>query len=346
MKSHKERIIIVTPGDSFFTGPQVRAFTKLGYECVTFNSRSGIMYGNQYMRKLARVLPWVNIFKKNSIAKMNDELIAMVKEVKPKLLFVIKGESIRPESIEAIKKLNVITVNFYNDLMNQWGTISRIAPVYDLFFNQCHVVLRRLWTELGLKNCFYMAHSTEPLPESVLSRDRQYGVSFIGTYNRELYPNREKYLMAVADLGLHIWGTDGWAKTPLKPCFCGRSEGDQRFDIYAKSKIVIDVNWDLWPAEGLSNRPFEVTGCGALFMTDRTRKDITNAFQENKEVVLFENEKELREKIVYYLERDTEREAIARMGYERTLADHTYMNRARQIFDTIENPEKYLYKGV
>lgn len=344
MKSQKERIIIVSPGDSFFTAPQVWAFTQMGYECTIFNSRSGVMYSNQYMRKLARVLPWIDTFKKNSIVKMNGDLIAMVKEIKPKLLFVIKGESIRPESIEAIKKLNVITVNFYNDLMNQWGTISRIAPVYDLFFNQCHVVLRRLWTELGLKNCFYMAHSTEPLPKNMLTRDKQYPISFIGTHNSKLYPNREKYLMAVADLGLHIWGTDGWDKTLLRRCFHGRSEGDQRFDIYAKSKIVIDVNWDFWLAEGLSNRPFEVTGCGALFMTDRTRKDISNAFRENKEVVLFENEKELREKIMYYLEHDTEREAIARAGYERTLTDHTYMNRVRQIFDTLENPEKYLYK--
>ncbi len=340
----KEKIIIVSPGDSFFTAPHVRAFTQLGYECIVFNFRSGAIYSNPYMRKVIRVLPWADKIKRNSIAKINRNLVEAVKESKPKYLFSIKGENIESETVEEIKKMGVTTINFYNDLMNQWGTIARIAPAYDYFFNQCHVVLRRLWNELGLKNCFYLAHSTEPWPKEKLVKDKKYPISFIGTHSPKLYPNREKYLMAVADLGLNIWGTDGWLKTPMKQLFHGRSEGDQRFEIYGNSKVVIDVNWDFLPAEGLSNRPFEVTGCGTMFMTDYTRADIKRAYKEDEEVVLFKDEKELREKLVYYLEHDAEREKIAQAGYNRTVTEHTYLNRMKQIFDTIQNPEKYLYK--
>ena len=228
--------------------------------------------------------------------------------------------------------------------MNQWDTISKIAPAYDYFYNQCHVVLRRLWDELGLKNCFYLPHAAEPLPESKLVKEKKYNISFIGTHNNNLYPNREKYLVAIADLGLNIWGNDDWANSSLKDCFRGRSHGDQRLLIYSQSKIVIDINWDVWPAEGLSNRPFEVAGCGALFITDHIRKDIHRAYRAGEEVVLFESEKDLREKVIYYLRNSGEREDIAMAGYRRTVRDHTYDKRVRQIFDTLKNPDRYLYQ--
>ncbi len=335
---------MVIPGESYFTDPFLRSFLKLGYECKVFDYRQGVVFTNPVLRRVLSRFPLLKFLKRWQIANTNRLLMAAVREYKPKYLFAQKGESIYPETIEKIKKTGVITINFYNDMINQWDTIVRIAPVYDLFFNQCHVVLRRLWSERGLKNCFYMAYSTEPLPEDKLIRHKKYNVSFIGTYNDKIYPNREKYLTAISDLGLHIWGTDGWANTPLKNCFHGRSYDDQRFGIYADSKIVIDVNWDVWPAEGLSNRPFEVTGCGSLFMTDHVRKDIKRAYAEGQEVVLFQDEKDLRERVKYYLAHHDEREKIAMAGYRRTAQDHTYDKRVMQIVDTIEHPEKYLYK--
>ncbi len=340
----KKRVIVISPADSFFTMPHVRAFQTLGYDCISFDNRSGKLYSSSILRKLMRVFPRLRIIKKITLDRTNRKLISLVNDYKPFLVFAVKAENIYPETIEEIKKMGVTTACFYIDLMDHWPVISKIAPVYDHFFNQCHVVLRRLWNELRLKNCHYMAHSTEPIPEDKMPSDRKYDITFIGTHNNELYPNREKYLMAIADLGLNIWGTDSWADTSLKNCFHGRSYGDQRLDIYTNSKIVIDINWDVMPAEGLSNRPFEVTGCGAMFMTDYVREDIKRAYVEGKEVVLFRDENELRQKVIYYLEHEKERKEIMKAGYVKTVAQHTYIERVKQLLDTIENPDKYLYK--
>lgn len=339
-----EKIVLVMPGGSLFTDPFLRSFSRLGYECTVFDHRQGLVFTNETLRRIISRFPILRFLKTRRVALTNRKLIALIRSLKPKYLFAQKGESIYPETIEEIKKMGVITINFYNDMMNQWDVISRIAPAYDYFSNQCHVVLRKLWDELGLKNCHYLAHSAEPLLGRELIKEKKYNISFIGTYNNKIYPNREKYLTAISDLGLHIWGSDGWAETPLRSYFHGRSHGDQRLDIYANSKIVVDVNWDVWPAEGLSNRPFEVTGCGALFMTDHVREDIKRAYAEGKEVVLFKDERELREKVQYYLSHDEERERIALAGYHRTVKDHTYDRRVEQIFDTLQRPENYLHK--
>jgi spore maturation protein CgeB len=340
----KEKVIIVTPGQSFFTAPFQRAFERRGFECIEFDYRQGIVFTNEVVRRIVKRFPWLKFIKRWQIARTNYLLVKVVKEYKPKYLFAQKAENIYPETIETIKKIGIITIVFYNDLMNQWDVISKIAPAYDFFFNQCHVVLRRLWYELGLKNCFYLAHSAEPLPESKLVKDKKYNISFIGTYNKKVYPNRDKYLAAIADLGLNIWGTENWAETSLKNYFHGRSFGDQRLGIYAASKIVIDINWEDFPAEGLSDRPFEVAGCGALFMTDGIREDIKRVYREGQEVVLFKDDNDLRGKVQYYLTHNDDREKIALAGYKRTMEDHTYDNRVLQIMDTLNNPEKYLYK--
>ena len=328
---YRAKVLLVMPGGSLFTDPFFRAFSRLGYECTVFNHRQGLVFTNDTLRRIISRFPILRFLKTRRVALTNRRLLALVRLLKPKYLFAQKGESIYPETIEEIKKMGVTTINFYNDMMNQWGAISKIAPAYDYFSNQCHVVLRKLWNELGLKNCHYLAHSAEPLPEKDLVKEKKYNISFIGTHNNKIYPNREKYLTAISDLGLHIWGSDGWADTALRNHFHGRSRGDQRLDIYANSKIVVDVNWDVWPAEGLSNRPFEVTGCGALFVTDHVREDIKRAYVEGKEVVLFRNEQELREKVQYHLAHEDERAAIALAGYKRTVLDHTYDRRIEQI---------------
>lgn len=339
----KQKVIIVTPGGSFFRDPHVKAFKKLGYDCAVFNSRHGFVYSPLF-RRISRLIPSIKYLKKFSVYLVNQDLIRQVKKYKPQYLFAQKAETIAPNTIDVIKSLGVITANFYNDLMGDWPVISKIAPHYDYFFSQDHVVLKRLWNELGLKNCFYMAHAAEPLSDPFTYRDNKYRISFIGTYNKEVYPNREKYLMAVKDFGLYIWGNDEWLSTPLKDCFQGRSHGDERFNIYSQSKIVIDVNWEHFPSDGTSVRPFEVAASGACLFVDLVKADIKNVYEENKEFVSFSNTEELRDKINYYLGHDEEREKIARAGYERTIRDHTYDKRVRQMMDIIKNPDKYLYK--
>lgn len=326
---------MVSPADSFFTMPHVRAFEALGFECIFFDNRSGRIYSSPWLRKAMRVWPALRFIKKATLDHTNRRLISLVKSYQPAILFSVKAENIYPETINKIKKMGVTTACFYIDLMDHWPVISQLAPVYDLFFNQDRLVIERLCGELGLRNSFYMAHSAEPLMDPFTDRENRYAISFIGTHNNATYPNREKYLNEIGDLGLNIWGTDGWKTSPLAHCFRGRSLGDQRFDIYGHSKIVIDINWNIMPAEGLSNRPFEVTGSGACFFTDLVRADIKRCYAEGQEFVSFKDEKDLREKLQYYLAHEEEREKIAIAGYARTVRDHTFLVRVKQLLETM-----------
>ena len=74
-------------------------------------------------------------------------------------------------------------------------------------------------------------------------------------------------------------------------------------------------------------------------MIDNTRPEIFDYFEDEKEIVTFdpENSKDLREKILYYLENEKEREAIAHNGYVRTMKENTWKNRMLKLFTFINN---------
>ena len=334
---NRNHIVIISPGDSFFTDPFKRAFEKWGFECALFNHRQGAVFTNRTLRLIIRHFPFLRFLKTSRVRKTNRALVRLVREFRPKYLFAQKGESIYPETIEEINKLGVVTIGLFNDMMDHWNVISKIAPAYNYFFTVDGVVLKKLRDELGLKNCFYMALATEPMADPFTDRQNKYDISFIGQPGSG-HSDREKLLKSISDLGLNIWGTVGWVNTPLAPLFRGHSEGTRRLDIYGHSKIVLDTTWDLMPTDFVSNRAFEAMGCGAMFMTNGTGNTMRDAYIDGKEVVLFRDDHELREKVIYYLAHSTEREAIARAGYARTVAEHTYDARMKQMLDTIENP--------
>jgi len=86
--------------------------------------------------------------------------------------------------------------------------------------------------------------------------------------------------------------------------------------------------------EQIKGRNFEVPGCGGFLLAGNV-EDLESYYEIGKEVVCFDDNKDLIEKIKYYLAHGDERAAIAQRGYERTIRDHTYARRFEDIFGKI-----------
>ena len=83
--------------------------------------------------------------------------------------------------------------------------------------------------------------------------------------------------------------------------------------------------------EQIKGRNFEVPGCGGFMLTEGA-DDLDRYYENGKEVVCFAGRDDLVEKVRHYLEHDSERAAIAKAGHERTMSDHTYAIRFKDIF--------------
>ncbi len=118
-----------------------------------------------------------------------------------------------------------------------------------------------------------------------------------------------------------------WARITDQPVW-----GDELHRLLARSKIVLNITrTDFYGAEtGVNLRIFEAVAAGCFLMTDYCPEIIT-LFKPGEEIETFQSSQELADKVRYYLEHEDEREAIARRGHERFLADHTWRIRIRQM---------------
>jgi spore maturation protein CgeB len=113
---------------------------------------------------------------------------------------------------------------------------------------------------------------------------------------------------------------------------------------YCGAKIVLCVNRDYSPSYALGSqsttpgRVFQETATRRMVMIDDSRPEIYDYFENKKEIVTFDdkNAEDLREKVLYYLSHDEEREAIAHNGYVRTMAENTWKIRIKKLFQFVE----------
>jgi spore maturation protein CgeB len=133
--------------------------------------------------------------------------------------------------------------------------------------------------------------------------------------------------------GLEVWGY-GLAALPeesaIRSRYRGEAWGLAMYEVFARSRIALNRHIDL--ADGYANnmRLYEATGVGALLVTEASR-NLADLFEPGREVVTYQSEDELVEKLRHYSRHDDERRRIATSGQARTLSEHTYANRIAEL---------------
>ena len=346
----KKRILLVASRVCVFRDPCRKALIKFGFEIVDFDYKSGLYFRFKIIRRLSRITPFsLKIIKGIVNKNTNRRFKKAIDKFCPDIVFGLKADTIIPESVIYAKNRGILTLNWYSDFAWQWNNIIRIAPVYDFFFSQDHHVLRLL-RERGINNCYYLPSASdidEGSPNPFINRDEKYNIAVICSYsdNPNIYLNRINYFSAIKSLGLKIWGAEGWAKSPLKKFYQGRAPWGSIFDIYRKSKIVINIhNFSKEPTEGITLRPFEAMGSGAMLISDDIRSDIFRLFKDGEEFVSFHDgdANQLKEKVQYYLSHPEERLRIAKNGYKKIISKHTYLTRMKEMLDIMSSSKDSL----
>lgn len=102
-------------------------------------------------------------------------------------------------------------------------------------------------------------------------------------------------------------------------------------------KIVCNKGSITYGANDLNCRPFEILGCKRFLLTNALPNQGQNIlFKNKKHLVEYNNSEEFVNLVFYYLKHETEREKIAKEGYNLVMRHHTYLHRARDIMNLIE----------
>ncbi|NLI00294.1 MAG: glycosyltransferase [Chthonomonadales bacterium] len=207
--------------------------------------------------------------------------------------------------------------------------------VYDLAISSFPPTLER-FRELGLRAEFHRLGFEPRVLRSIGERRRSIEVSFVGSF-QGAHSSRAVWLRRVAaNAPVSIWTSmpealaeDSHVRLSVK----GPAWGRAMYEVLASSKITLNHHGDVGPyANNL--RLFEATGVGALLVTD-WKPNLTDYFDVGKEVVAYRSEEECSELVAYYLAHEDERVTIAAAGQSRTLTEHNWRHRMRELVDIV-----------
>ena len=171
----------------------------------------------------------------------------------------------------------------------------------------------------------------------LVAEERTTDITFIGSFHK-VHRTRTRFLetVCVRFPQLKIWGQpiDSLSPaSPLRKCYVGQAWGRQMYQIFRKSKITLNHHGDIGPYAN-NFRLYEATGVGSLLITD-WKENLHEMFELGKEVIAYRTPEECMELLSYYLDHDEERESIAGAGQQRTLRDHNYDRRMRELLEIV-----------
>lgn len=162
-------------------------------------------------------------------------------------------------------------------------------------------------------------------------------VSFVGSFS-PVHSSRIAWLETLCDAvpELQVFAPDLQHVPPASPIHSrwrGPAYGRRMYAILRDSRVTLNHHGDVGPyANNL--RLFEATGAGALLVTD-AKRDLHEILSPGEEVVTYRDDREAAEVLVDVLSDEPRRRRIAAAGQARTLSDHTWEQRMRELVDLL-----------
>lgn len=294
--------------------------------------------------------------------KFNQELLDKVNNWQPDVVFVFMyTDELDKKILDQIKKKTTSLAWFSDDSWRFWNYSRFWAPHFNWVITT-YSYMPDLYKKYGQSNVIrsqWGANTTVYKPTEIKSDEKRPDITFVGGWSKprgEIVDHLKR-----AGLPVEVFG-GGWpgarratdeeminffstSKISLalnpSPGFFNKDSLGRLFFRRSVDKIVPDFhlysNFRTWLNRGVpqvKGRHFEIPACGGFLLTSPA-DDLQSFYEPGKEMVLFDGLDDYVEKIRYYLEHDSEREVIAKAGYERTMKDHTYEKRFADIFSKV-----------
>lgn len=264
------------------------------------------------------------------VDRFNRDILELTERERPDLLWADKMLWMRPATLDHLRRLGIKTVSYMIDNPfgprqdPGWRLYMKSIPRYDL-----HVVQRDKniadYRSRGARDVIKIQTAYEPTihfppPEGWSDRDRDRGVSFIGTP----YDDRAANLMRLGkEFDVAISGSRRLWQRALTPDALATlyREGElyqkQYREAIWRSKINLSFITHSNQDEFV-HKSFEIAGCGGFLLAERSQGHL-DRFVEDEEAVFFTGYDELAAKIRRYLPDEEARTRIAAAGQRRAV---------------------------
>jgi spore maturation protein CgeB len=266
-------------------------------------------------------------------AEAEQIALAQIRAIAPDVLYCQELTFLSPAALaEAKRHVRLLVGQIASPLPEQ----ASLAP-FDLILTSFpHFVPR--FRALGIASEYFKIGFEPRVLERLGAATRHRAVTFVGGIS-PAHGKGTGLLEALARrVPLEVFGYGAEtleAGSELARRHRGEAWALDMYRVLCESRITINRHIDV--AEDYANnmRLFEATGCGALLMTD-AKRNLDDLFRVGVEVVAYRDVDEAVALVEQYLEDDEARERIARAGQQRTLQEHTYAQRMRELVPILE----------
>src|ERR1039458_4148530 len=294
----------------------VRAFHRAGHSVAVVSDEAFFPVGWHHpaLKVISRILQPLLAWEYQKAP------LAEAPRLQPEIFFVFKGARVSAETIDGIRSLGVVAVNFYPDIgFTEHGPyIPRALPRYDWVFNTKSFRRPYLESHFGIRSTSFLPHAYDPETHRPVALDdkdiARYGcqASFVGTWS----PKKEAFLTRLherlPDLSLKIWG-NYWnmASPKLAKVIAGSAVTGTE---YAKAirasaisiALLVEARSDSLNGDLSTARTFEIPAIGSFMLHERT-DEVKQFFEDGRECAMFGDGDELADQILRYLENPDER---------------------------------------
>ena len=345
-------VLAVGPASlSPWIGYTARALRRLG--CVPFR----FCYSNLWVNRAAS--PWLTQALAGApglprwLAQETERwhrqreraLLTATRRIKPDLILLLKGERISPETLQSLARMAPRSlVTWWVDDPFHYPQFLQSLPLFEHVFIFDRSYLRPL-QQAGARDAHFLPCACDdtifwprPLNRSQQSPYRC-DIVFVAWY----YANRVEIVNALREFHVNIWGV-GWNSAEARASLNGaehrvirssRFVPDERAaSIYSAATIGLNIHDVQSRYAGLNARTFEVLATGTFELTDAVA-GMEELLVPGEEIVAYRSPEEARDLVRYYLRHPELRLRIAARGRARTLREHTYVHRMRQLLHTV-----------
>lgn len=268
-----------------------------------------------------------NLFSLNQPLK--NILFSQIRLAKPDVVYIHDITYLSEKDLKKIKRYTKLLV----------GQIAYPKPLNKKVFKSYDLIISSLpnyvndFKKCGIKTEYLKWCFEDTILDTIKPSKRIYDITYIGGFSPH-HSNGNKILeYASKKIKINFWGYGSNflpINSNIKKTYQGESWGKNMFEIFSKSKIVINRHINISKEFANNMRMYEATGMGALLVTDNkvNNKDF---FDTQKEIVVYNNAEDLVKKLKFYLNNDLVRNKIAKLGQKRTLSQHTYKIRMAEL---------------
>lgn len=277
------------------------------------------------------------------VKKINSYIREQLNEVQYDLIWIDKGVFVSTKTIKTLRSKTFKLIHYTPDPAftfhnSKW--FNQSLPYYDFLFTTKSFELDIYKNKATKAEVLFVTqgYDSNLHQKASFSFKDKSGFLFIGHYEK----HRELVLQKLLEKNITIiLAGIKWER------FVKKNQSNKYLkylgkgvygEDYVKAIQKAQIAWGAlskWIPELHTTRTFEIPACGTALLTEKNKE--TSAFFKENEVLFYESEEELVDKVTDYLKRTDELEEITRKGHERISKDgYDYESILKKILERIK----------